>query len=113
MEKLEFKVVKREHIANYRDLTIKLDNLRTAYEDELTSFVKDSQNSEDGLDIEELGILVDLDGNEPLLVYAIRVNNEDIIELQISPTDEDWVSIYDFYPNTAIDILSSLMENYE
>lgn len=108
---------KRICMKNYKDLTVKLDNLRTAYEDELTAFVKNAQISEtEGIDVEDLEIYVDLDGTAELLVEAIRVCNDEqwdnMVELFV-PDDGEmvWMSIYDFYPDTAIKILTALMDN--
>ena len=109
---------KRICMKNYRELTVKLDNLRTAYEDELTAFVKNAQISEkEGINVEELDIYVDLDGEVELLVEAIRVcDNEgwdNMLELFVPDEDGEmvWMSIYDFYPDTAIKILSAIMES--
>jgi hypothetical protein len=110
--------VKSNHIKNYSSLAIELDRLRTKYEDELTAFVKNAQISEtEGIDVEDLEIYVDLDGRAELLVEAIRVCNDEqwdnMVELFV-PDDEGemvWMSIYDFYPDTAIKILTALMEN--
>jgi hypothetical protein len=110
--------VKSNHIKNYSSLAIELDRLRTKYEDELTAFVKNAQISEtEGIDVEDLEIYVDLDGRAELLVEAIRVCNDEqwdnMVELFV-PDDEGemvWMSIYDFYPDTAIKILTALMES--
>lgn len=109
---------KRICMKNYRELTVQLDNLRTAYEDELTTFVKNAQASEkEGIIVEDLEIYVDLDGTEELLVEAIRVCNDEywdnMVELLVPDEDDEmvWMSIYDFYPDTAIKILTALMEN--
>lgn len=113
-----FEASKRICMKNYRELTIQLDNLRTAYEDELTAFVKNAQISEeDGIDVEDLDIYVDLDGTAELLVEAIRVCNDgewdNMLELLVPDDEGDsvWMSIYDFYPDTAIKVLSAIMEN--
>ena len=109
---------KRICMKNYRELVIQLDNLRTAYEDELTAFVKNAQISEeDGIDVEDLDIFIDLDGDEMVLVEAIRVCNdgewENMLELLVPDEDGEsvWMSIYDFYPDTAIKILTGIMES--
>ena len=109
---------KRICLKNYRELTIQLDNLRTAYEDELTAFVKNAQSSkQDGIDIEDLDIFVDLDGDEMVLVEAIRVGDneewDNLLELLVPDEDGEpvWMSIYDFYPDTAIKILTGIMES--
>lgn len=113
-----FEASKRICLKNYRELVIQLDNLRTAYEDELTAFVKNAQSSkQDGIDIEDLDIFVDLDGDEMVLVEAIRVCDNEGWDnmLEILVPDEDgesvWMSIYDFYPDTAIKILTGIMES--
>lgn len=110
--------VKNNHFKNYSHLAIELDRLRTKYEDELTAFVKNAQISEkEGIDVEELEIYVDLDGTAELLVEAIRVCNDEqwdnMVELFVPDDDGEmvWMSIYDFYPDTAIKILTALMEN--
>jgi hypothetical protein len=109
---------KRICMKNYKDLTVKLDNLRTAYEDELTAFVKNAQISEtEGIDVEDLEIYVELDGTAELLVEAIRVCDDgqwdNMVELFVPDEDGEmvWMSIYDFYPDTAIKILTALMDN--
>lgn len=95
------------------------DRLRTRQENLLTALIKEAQTSEEGIDIKELGIKVDLDGYEGHLVYAIRTVSEegysDCLELKITTTgyesDIEWLSIYDFYSDTAIKVLSEIMEN--
>ena len=82
----------------------------------LTSAV--SKSAEEGLNIENMGVEVELDGYEGHLVYAIRTVSEegysDCLELKIksiTPNVYDWLSIYDFYSGTAEKILSEIMEN--
>ena len=106
----------------YYELTMKLHLLRTEQENTLTALIKEAQTSEEGIDIKDLNIKVELDGNEPLLVYAIRTTNEndalgDWLEIKVnssrfsSKEELEWMSIYDFYYNTAEIILSEIMEN--
>ena len=109
---------------NYRNmyggLVIEMDKLRAKQENLLTALVKEAQKSaEEGLDIKEMDIKVDLDGYEGHLVYAIRTVSEegysDCLELKVTTTgdesDIEWLSIYDFYSDTAEKILSEIMEN--
>ena len=110
---------KRNYTEKYAELVMKMDKLRTEQENTLTALVKEAQTSaEEGIDIKELGIKVDLDGYEGQLVYAIRTVSEegsdDYLELKImsvSPDEYEWLSIYDFYAGTAEKILSEIMEN--
>lgn len=104
----------------YGRLVIEMDKLRTKQENLLTALVKEAQKSaEEGLDIKEMGIKVDLDGYEGYLVYAIRTVSEegysDCLELKVTTTgdesDIEWLSIYDFYSDTAGKVLSEIMEN--
>lgn len=102
----------------YVELQNQLEELWTAQEETLTSLIKDAQmDSENGINIRYLDIKVQLDGNEPLLVYAIRTwvdDSEELVEILVTETgDEDdleWCSIYDFYCGTAGCILQTLME---
>jgi hypothetical protein len=117
---------KSDYTKIYAGLVDEMDKLRTKQEDLLTAIVKEAQQSaEDGLDIEDMGIKVELDGYEGHLVYAIRTVSEegsdDYLELKIvsvaydDPDEYDWeyewLSIYDFYTGTAEKILSEIMEN--
>ena len=110
---------KRNYTEKYAELVMKMDKLRTEQEDTLTALIKDAHTSaEEGIDIKEMGIKVDIDGYEGHLVYAIRTVNEegsdDRLELKImsvSPNEYEWLSIYDFYSGTAEKILSEIMEN--
>ena len=110
---------KKNYTKKYADLVVEMDKLRAKQENLLTALVKEAQTSaEEGIDIKELGIKVDLDGYEGHLVYAIRtVSNEgsdDYLELKImsmSPDEYEWLSIYDFYAGTAEKILSEIMES--
>ena len=110
---------KSDYTKIYAGLVNEMDKLRTKQENLLTALVKEAQQSEeDGLDIEDMGIEVELDGYEGHLVYAIRTVSEegysDCLELKIksiTPNVYDWLSIYDFYSGTAEKILSEIMEN--
>lgn len=110
---------KSNYATKYAGLVMEADRLRTRQENLLTALVKDAQTSEDGIDIEEMGIKVELDGYEGYLVYAIRTVSEegysDCLELKVTTTgyesDIEWLSIYDFYAGTAEKILSEIMEN--
>lgn len=109
----------------YEDIVNKMNKLRTKQENLLTALVKEAQTSaEEGIDIKDMGIEANIDGDEGHLVYAIRVvseNREDgyveWLELKITSriygdTNEyEWLSIYDFYSETAEKILSKIMEN--
>ena len=109
---------KSNYTKKYAELVMKMDKLRTEQEDTLTAIIKDAQTSDEGIDIEEMGIKVDLDGYEGHLVYAIRTVSEegsDWVELKVNTTgyesDTEWLPIYDFYSDTAEKILSEIMEN--
>ena len=109
---------KGNYTKKYAELVMKMDKLRTEQEDTLTAIIKDAQTSDEGIDIEEMGIKVDLDGYEGHLVYAIRTVSEegsDWVELKVNTTgyesDTEWLPIYDFYSDTAEKILSEIMEN--
>jgi hypothetical protein len=110
---------KSNYTKKYAGLVIKMDKLRTEQENLLTALVKEAQTSDEGINIKELGIKVDLDGYEEHLVYAIRTVSEegysDCLELKVTTTgyesDIEWLSIYDFYSDTAIKVLSEIMEN--
>jgi hypothetical protein len=111
--------IKKNYKQTYAGLVFEMDKLRAKQEDLLTALVKEAQQSEEyGLDIEDMGIEVELDGYERHLVYAIRTVSEegsdDYLELKImsvTPNVYDWLSIYDFYTGTAEKILSEIMEN--
>lgn len=107
-----------EFMQEYSNIVLDLYKIRKRQEDLLTDIVKKYQKSEEGIDIRELGISVDLDGYEAHSVYAIRtVSDEDMddyLELKIMrayPNEYEWLSIYDFYSDTAGEILSEIMEN--
>lgn len=112
---------KSNYTTMYSGLVMEADRLRTKHENLLTALIKEAQTSDEGIDIKELGIKVDLDGYEGHLVYAVRVVSEDRedghvewLELKImsvSPNEYEWLSIYDFYAGTAEKILSEIMEN--
>lgn len=106
----------------YADIVVEMEKLRKKQENLLTAIVKDAQTSaEEGLDITDMGIEVELDGYEGHLVYAVRVVSEDRedgnaewLELKImsvTPNEYEWLSIYDFYSWDAEEILSEIMEN--
>lgn len=102
---------KRNYSKKYSELVIAMDKLRTEQEDTLTAIVKEAQQSDEGIDVNSLNIKVDFDGYEPVLVSAIRVTGEDYLELKVDLGDgSEWVSIYDFYIETAEIILFAIME---
>lgn len=111
--------VKKGYMEQYANIVNKMDAVRTEQEKLLTALVKEAQRSEEeGLDIKDMGIEVELDGYEGHLVYAIRTvseeGNDDCLELKImsvSPNEYEWLSIYDFYSWSAETILSEIMEN--
>ncbi len=111
--------IKKNYTKKYADLVVEMDQLRTKQENLLTALVKDAQQSaEEGLNIENMGIEVELDGYDGHLVYAVRTVSEegysDCLELKImseSPNEYEWISIYDFYSGAAEKILSEIMEN--
>ena len=98
---------KRNYLKKYSELLTAKNALIAEQENTLTAIVKEAQQSEEGIDIKSLGIKVELDGNEPLLVEAIRVVNQaDYIELKVNTLDsykfdDEWISIYDFYSDTS------------
>ena len=110
---------KSNYTTMYSGLVMEADRLRTRQENLLTALIKEAQTSDEGINIKELGIKVDLDGYEGHLVYAIRTVSEegysDCLELKVTTTgyksDIEWLSIYDFYSDTADKILSEIMEN--
>lgn len=107
---------KRNYSKKYSELFKAKSALIAEQEITLTAIVKEAQQSEEGIDIKSLGVKVELDGNEPLLVEAIRVVNQtDYIELKVDTMDsykfdDEWISIYDFYSDTAERILFGIME---
>ena len=115
--------IKKNYKQTYAGLVFEMDRLRARQENLLTALVKDAQKSaEEGLNIENTGVEVELDGYEGHLVYAIRTVSEegysDCLELKIKsvvgyddPDEYEWLSIYDFYAGTAEKILSKIMEN--
>ena len=118
-DKFNLTDIKKNYSKMYADLVVEMDQLRTKQENLLTALVKESQKSaEEGLNIENMGIEVELDGYERHLVYAVRTVSEegsdDYLELKImsvTPNEYEWLSIYDFYAGTAETILSEIMEN--
>ena len=111
--------IKKNYSKMYAGLVVEMDTLRAKQENLLTALVKEAQKSaEEGLNIENMGIEVELDGYEGHLVYAVRTVSEegsdDCLELKImsvTPNEYEWLSIYDFYAGTAEKILSEIMEN--
>lgn len=107
---------KRNYSKKYSELLTAKNALITEQENTLTAIVKEAQQSEEGIDIKSLDIKVEFDGNEPLLVEAIRVAGQtDYVELKVNTLDsydfdDEWVSIYDFYSDTAERILFGIME---
>ena len=110
---------KDKHIKKYIDIKDREDALWTAQEKTLAEFIKDAQTDIiNGINIRSFDVEVELDGEKPLLVYAIRTfidDSEEWVELLVSFTgdeeDLEWCSIYDFYCGTAGDILDTLMGN--
>ena len=98
----------------YESLIIEMYELRTKQENLLTDLVKNAQTSiKEGLDIKNMGIEVNLDGEQGYLVYAIRTGNEWGLELKIRNKDTneyEWLIIYEFDARTAEKILSAIME---
>lgn len=108
---------KRNYTEKYAELVMKMDKLRTEQENTLTALIKEAQTSDEGIDIKDMDIYVDFDGYDPVLVYAIRVVSEeefDWLELKVTTTgyesDIEWLTIYDFYSDTAGKVLSEIME---
>lgn len=109
---------KDKHFDKYVEVSNMRDKLWTAEENALGAFIKDAQTDiDEGLDIRSFCIKVDVDGNEPMLVYAIRNwvdDSAEWVELLVTFSgDEDdleWISIYDCYCGTAGDILRCLMD---
>lgn len=120
--------VKKGYMKWYANIVEKMDALRTDQEKLLTALVKEAQKSaEEGLDIKDMGIEVELDGYDGHLVYAIRTVSEegsdDRLELKLLSVVPDehekflgvyeyeWLSIYDFHSWAAETILSEIMES--
>lgn len=114
--------VKKRYMKQYEDIVVEMERLRKKQENLLTALVKEAQQSEEeGIDITDMGIEVELDGYDGHLVYAVRVVGEDQedgrvewLELKImsvNPNEYEWLSIYDFYSWAAETILSEIMEN--
>ena len=113
---------KKYYTKKYAGLVVEMDKLRAKQENLLTALVKEAQQSEEeGLNIEDMGIEVELDGYKRHLVYAVRTVSEegysDCMELKImsvgpdDPNEYEWISIYEFYAGTAEKIISEIMEN--
>lgn len=111
---------KKNYTKKYADLVVEMDKLRAKQENLLTALVKEAQQSaEEGLNVEELCIHVDINGEDVgQFLYAVRTVSEkgsdDRLELKlmsVSPDEYESISIYDFYADTAGKILSEIMEN--
>lgn len=111
---------KKDYTKKYADLVGEMDKLREKQVNLLTALVKEAQQSaEEGLNVEELCIHVDINGEDVgQFLYAVRTVSEegysDCLELKImsvSPNEYEWISIYEFYAETAETILSEIMEN--
>ena len=111
---------KKDYTKKYADLVGEMDKLREKQVNLLTALVKEAQQSaEEGLNVEELCIHVDINGEDVgQFLYAVRTVSEegysDCLELKImsvSPNEYEWISIYEFYAGTAETILSEIMEN--
>ena len=111
---------KKDYTKKYADLVGEMDKLRAKQVNLLTALVKEAQQSaEEGLNVEELCIHVDINGEDVgQFLYAVRTVSEegysDCLELKImsvSPNEYEWISIYEFYADTAGKILSEIMEN--
>lgn len=111
---------KKNYTNKYADLVVEMDKLREKQVNLLTALVKEAQQSaEEGLNVEELYIHVDINGEDVgQFLYAVRTVSEegysDCLELKImsvSPNEYEWISIYEFYAGTAEKILSEIMEN--
>ena len=112
--------VKKGYMEQYANIVNKMDAVRTEQEKLLTALVKEAQKSaEEGLNVEKLYIHVDINGeNVGHFLYAVRTvseeGSEDRLELKIMsvlPNEYEWLSIYDFYSETAETILSEIMES--
>lgn len=114
--------IKKNYSKKYADIVVEMEKLRRKQENLLTALVKEAQQSEEeGLDIMDMGIEVELDGYNGHLVYAVRVVGEDQengraewLELKIMsvcPNEYEWLSIYDFNTWAAETILSEIMDN--
>ena len=110
----------KNYIQMYRDINIEIDRLRKKQVNLLTALVKEAQPSaKEGLNIEKLFLHVDLCEEDAVghFLYAVRTVSEkgsdDRLELKlmsVSPNEYEWISIYDFYTETAWKILSKIME---
>ena len=104
----------------YAGLVNEMDQLRKKQVNLLTSLVKEAQQSaKEGLNIENLFLHVDLCDEDAVghFLYAVRTvseeDSDDRLELKlmsVSPNEYEWISIYDFYTETAWKILSKIME---
>ena len=110
----------KNYIQMYRDINIEIEQLRAKQVNLLTALVKEAQPSaKEGLNIEKLFLHVDLCEEDAVghFLYAIRTvskeGSDDSLELKLmsmSPNEYEWISIYDFYTETAWKILSKIME---
>ena len=112
----------KNYIQMYRDINIEIDQLRKNQVNLLTALIKEAQPSaKEGLNIEKLFLHVDLCEDDAVghFLYAVRTVSEegsdDRLELKlmsVSPNEYvyEWISIYDFYTETAWKILSKIME---
>ncbi len=104
----------------YAGLVNEMDQLREKQVNLLTALVKEAQTSaKEGLNTEKLFLHVDLCDEDAVghFLYAVRTVSEegysDCLELKImsvSPNEYEWISIYEFYTETAWKILSKIME---
>lgn len=104
----------------YAGLEVEIDQMRAKQVNLLTALVKEAQTSaKEGLNIEKLFLHVDLCDEDAVghFLYAVRTVSEegysDCLELKImseSPNEYEWISIYEFYTETAWKILSKIME---
>lgn len=112
--------ISKNYIQMYRDINIEMDQLRKKQVNLLTALVKEAQTSaKEGLNTEKLFLHVDLCDEDAVghFLYAVRTVSEegsdDRLELKlmsVSPNEYEWISIYDFYTETAWKILSKIME---
>ena len=104
----------------YAGLVNEMEQLKKKQVNLLTALVKEAQQSaKEGLNIENLFLHVDLCDEDAVghFLYAVRTvseeDSDDRLELKlmsVSPNEYEWISIYDFYTETAWKILSKIME---
>ena len=112
--------VKKGYMKQYANIVVEMEKLRKKQEDLLTALVKEAQTSaKEGLNIENLLLHVDLYEDDAVghFLYAVRTvskeGSDDRLELKLMserPNEYEWISIYDFYTETAWKILSKIME---